>query len=66
MPVAGGSNTLAPSMLNMVVGDTHTIQALSRCRAAGHGTGVDIERFHDSEFVERQSADSDGAGCWDT
>lgn len=29
VPVAGGSNTLAPSMLNMVVGDTHTIQALN-------------------------------------
>jgi hypothetical protein len=38
VPVAGGSNTLAPSMLNMVVGDTHTIQALS---AAGQpATGL--------------------------
>jgi hypothetical protein len=29
VPVAGGGNTLVPSLLNMVVGDTHTIQALS-------------------------------------
>ena len=51
--VPGGTVTLVPYMLNLLVGDTHTNRGVERGRKVRHGADLGIERSHDGEPVER-------------
>jgi hypothetical protein len=65
VPAPGGNGlTLQPSLLNMVVGDTHTIQALS---AAGQSvteeTGPKIQKIQENTGKYRDGKYRDSLNC---
>ena len=68
VPVAGGggggaATQVVPSLLNMAVGDTHTLQALNAAGQVGDGADVDDQRRDGGEPVDGRSAGADGAGA---